>query len=179
MNLQKSSRFFFFLSNALSLSRAPLAFLFLNSNPSVRATSVFLAMLTDSIDGFLARKAHSTSRFGAIIDPIMDKFFVYFVLSILFIEKKIGLTQWLAFTSRDIAILIFGSYLLSRSLLKTYEIKSIILGKISTGLQFLFLTLLSFDFFIPAKAYWIFIPLGFSVFIELFYSQRKSIPKEN
>jgi CDP-diacylglycerol--glycerol-3-phosphate 3-phosphatidyltransferase len=169
-----ASKVFFYLSNALSLSRAPLAFLFINPNPIVRATSVVLAMITDSVDGFLARKANSTSKFGAIIDPLMDKFFVYFVLTILFIEKKISILEWVAFTSRDLAIFVFGSYLLTSSYLKSYEIKSIILGKISTALQFLFLILLSFNIIIPSAAYIIFIPLALIALLELILMHKKS-----
>ena len=33
-------------------------------------------MFTDSIDGYIARRSKSVSRFGAILDPAMDKFFV-------------------------------------------------------------------------------------------------------
>lgn len=171
---KKTARLLFYVSNALSLSRGPLAFLFLIPNSFIRASCVILAMLTDSIDGYLARKAQSTSKFGAIIDPIMDKFFVYFILTILFIENKINLVEWLAFASRDIAIFVFGSYLLIRSSLKNYEVKSIILGKITTGLQFLFLILLSFNYSIPAWSYLLFIPLAFSAFIELFITHKSA-----
>lgn len=171
---KKTKRIFFYISNALSLSRGPLAFLFLIPNSIIRASCVILAMLTDSIDGYLARKAQTTSKFGAIIDPIMDKFFVYFLLSILFLEKKINTIEWIAFASRDIAIFIFGSYLLFRSCLKNYEVKSIILGKITTGLQFLFLILLSLNYIIPAWAYLLFIPLALSAFIELFITYKST-----
>ena len=166
-------KFFFYLSNALSLSRAPLAFLFFYENPILRSISVLLAMFTDSIDGYLARKANSTSKFGAIIDPLMDKFFVYFVVSIFFLEGKISILSWLAFTSRDISIFIFGSYLVSISYLKDYEIKSIVLGKISTALQFIFLILLSINYKIPNIYYTIFIPLALTAFLELIIQHRK------
>ena len=169
-----SSTFFFYLSNALSISRAPLAFLFLNPSPSVRTFAVILAMITDSIDGFLARKANSTSRFGAIVDPLMDKFFVYFILSILFIENKISVLEWIAFTSRDFALFIFGGFLLLRSCLSGYEVKSIILGKISTALQFLFLILLSWNIPVPAVAYLLFVPLAMSALVELFFNYKKT-----
>ena len=39
-------------------------------------------MATDSLDGYLARKYHKTSQFGAFLDPLMDKFFVFFAVSI-------------------------------------------------------------------------------------------------
>ena len=46
------------LSNCLTLLRAPLAFLLLIENVTVRVMAVVLAILTDCIDGYIA--------FGAI-----------------------------------------------------------------------------------------------------------------
>ncbi len=83
------------LSNSLSFIRAPLALLFLTENTFLRILAVLLAMLTDSVDGYFARRSKSVSRFGTILDPTMDKFFVYFVLSILVLQNSIPL--WAAF----------------------------------------------------------------------------------
>ncbi len=173
---KKTASLFFYLSNALSLSRAFLAFLFLLESPTARATAVILAMVTDSVDGYLARKAHSTSRFGAIIDPLMDKFFVYFALTILFMEQRIALWEWIAFTSRDFALFLFGGYLWIKSRLKTYEVQSIILGKISTALQFIFLILLSLKIPIPSLSFAVFIPLAVTALIELLFSLNAKTP---
>ena len=76
----------FTLSNVLSLVRGPLAFLFLIDRIDVRAGVILAAILTDCVDGYLARRYKYTTRLGAILDPVMDKFFVLFVLSILFYE---------------------------------------------------------------------------------------------
>ncbi len=46
----------FTVSNVLSLTRAPLALLYLISRPDVRVAVVLLATLTDIVDGYLARK---------------------------------------------------------------------------------------------------------------------------
>ena len=54
------------ISNILSFSRAPLALLFLYKSVSIRIAATILAMLTDSIDGYFARKTKSTTKFGAI-----------------------------------------------------------------------------------------------------------------
>ena len=78
----------FTASNSLSFIRAPLAFLFLQENPTLRMLAVLLAMITDMTDGHLARRSQSTSRFGAILDPAMDKFFVYFAMMTLLLENK-------------------------------------------------------------------------------------------
>lgn len=40
----------------------------------------FLAGITDYLDGYLARKYHSVSQLGEILDPIADKILILFVL---------------------------------------------------------------------------------------------------
>jgi CDP-diacylglycerol--glycerol-3-phosphate 3-phosphatidyltransferase len=48
------------------------------------ATAVFcLAMLTDQIDGWLARRAGKTTDFGRILDPVADKILVMAALIVL------------------------------------------------------------------------------------------------
>ncbi|HSX12771.1 MAG TPA: CDP-alcohol phosphatidyltransferase family protein, partial [Rhabdochlamydiaceae bacterium] len=78
----------FSLSNSLSLLRAPLALLFLYKSAPIRIAAIILAMFTDFIDGFLARKRRSATQFGAILDPTMDKLFVFIALSVLFQEGQ-------------------------------------------------------------------------------------------
>ena len=96
------------LSNSLSFLRAPLAFFFLQASPILRVAAVLLAMISDSIDGYLARRTQSASRFGAILDPAMDKFFVYFALSVLFFEGSISFLGALAMLSRDGFLCLYG-----------------------------------------------------------------------
>ncbi|MBM3199074.1 MAG: CDP-alcohol phosphatidyltransferase family protein, partial [Chlamydiae bacterium] len=79
----------FSLSNVLTFLRAPLALFFLIDSPPLRLLSLLLAMITDYMDGYIARKTRTTSQFGAKLDPLMDKFFVFFVLTVLFLEGKI------------------------------------------------------------------------------------------
>jgi len=63
------------LSNALTFLRAPLALLFLSEVTALRIGAIIIAMVTDGIDGYLARRNSSVTKLGAILDPIMDKFF--------------------------------------------------------------------------------------------------------
>ncbi len=161
------------LSNSLSFLRAPLAFLFLSESSFLRMLAVFLAMLTDSIDGYIARKYRSTSRFGAILDPAMDKFFVYFVLSFLWMEQKIYLWQVFAMVSRDFFLSLFGLYLLLFKRGKRFEITPVRFGKATTALQFLVLIGLSFSYSFSWHLYATFILLGAMAFVELFQIETK------
>jgi CDP-diacylglycerol---glycerol-3-phosphate 3-phosphatidyltransferase len=76
------------LSNILSLSRAGFALAFLQENPFFRLLAILLAMVSDFLDGYIARKQKMTTQFGAILDPIMDKFFVFFAGGVFYLEKK-------------------------------------------------------------------------------------------
>lgn len=164
----------FNLSNSLSLLRAPLAFLFLAESTTLRIVAIVLAMFTDSIDGYVARRSKSVSRFGAILDPAMDKFFVYFALTVFFLEGKLELWQALAMVSRDFFLIFFATYLSAVGGLKNYEYRSIRWGKISTALQFIVLIGLCINIVFPAAVYLVFVLLGSLAFIELFVRLRTS-----
>ncbi len=162
------------LSNSLSFLRAPLAFLFLIENTSFRILAIFLAMLTDSVDGYLARRQRTTTQFGAILDPAMDKFFVFFALTVLFLESKLAIWQACAMISRDFALCLFGIYLSLSGRWGSYEFKAIRWGKITTAMQFLILIGLTVGLSVPIYVYGIFILFGVLAFVELFGHKRLS-----
>ena len=73
----------FNLPNILTMIRVALipVFVILFYWPTPRsnlmAAVVFIiAALTDLLDGFLARKLHKTTKFGAFLDPVADKIMV-------------------------------------------------------------------------------------------------------
>ena len=156
------------ISNSLSFFRAPLAFLFLQENPLWRLLAIFLAMLTDCIDGYLARRYSSTSRFGAVLDPVMDKFFVYFALAVLFQEGKIALWEILAMTSRDFFLCLYGILMIATARWKSVVFRSVRWGKVTTALQFIVLLGLVLDFSFSWIAYASFVAMGWLAFLELF-----------
>lgn len=155
------------VSNCLSLIRAPLAFLFWQESSSVRFAAILLAMITDCVDGYLARRNKSTSQFGAVLDPAMDKFFVYFALSILFIEEKIGPYELATMLSRDLFLCLYGLAMIATGRWKTIVFRAIKWGKITTALQFLVLIGLSFGITFPWYIYVSFIAMGWLAFLEL------------
>lgn len=155
------------LSNSLSFLRAPLAFLFLVENTTFRIIAILLAMFTDSIDGYLARRRKSVTRFGAILDPAMDKFFVFFALTVLFYEGRLELWQSCAMISRDFFLCLFGLYLSISGDWQNYQFTSIRWGKVTTALQFLVLVGLTLGIRFKYYLYGIFILFGLLAFIEL------------
>ena len=156
------------LSNSLSFIRVPLAFLFLQESPYLRLFAILLAMVTDSVDGYLARRSRSASRFGAILDPATDKFFVYFALTVLFLEEKIALWQAAAMLSRDVFLCFYGIFMAATGRWNTIVFRAIRWGKVTTALQFIVLMGLVLQFSFSWIAYAAFVAMGWLAFIELF-----------
>lgn len=157
----------FSLSNGLSLLRAPLALCFLSENTFVRLASIILAMFTDYIDGFLARKQRCVTQFGAILDPTMDKLFVFICLAIFLKERQIEFWQVCAILSRDFFLCLFGIYLYLSKKWHDYRFKSIQWGKVTTFLQFIVLISLTIKIKFSSLFYFIFVVFGLLAFIEL------------
>ncbi len=162
------------VSNSLSLIRVPLALLFLQENSSLRILAVLLAMLTDSIDGYLARKTQSASRFGAILDPAMDKFFVFFAMSILFLEGKMTPVEIAAMLSRDFFLCLYGFVMLATGRWKSIVFRGIRWGKATTALQFVVLIGLILKVSFPWPVFAAFLLMGGLAFLELFQSSRRT-----
>lgn len=165
------------VSNILSLLRAPLALVFLQENPVYRMIALTLALVTDGLDGFLARRWKHSTQLGAIIDPLMDKFFALFVISILLIEGKVAAWQMLAMLSRDFAILIFGAYLVLSGRFGQFQMQAIWTGKAATFMQFIILFLVTSEWPFPQSIFFLPIVLGFAALGELFLIDART--KEN
>lgn len=156
------------LPNFISLLRLPLAFLFLTQNITCRLTVLALAMLSDGLDGYLARKFQQASKVGTILDPLMDRFFVFFVIWVLIQENQITFWQASSLFCRDIAVILFGFYLTLSGQLKRYRLGAIWCGKATTFLQFLFFFGVTLNFSIPFYFYGLFIFLGVLALVELY-----------
>ncbi len=153
--------------NSLSFLRAPLALLLLIENVALRTCIILLAMLTDCVDGYLARRYRYTSRFGAILDPLMDKFFVYVALAILFYENRLSFWLALAMLSRDGALIAYLIYLGAKRRRDALLFKPIRWGKVTTAAQFCFLIALFLKVKVPSSLFFSFVLFGVLAFIEL------------
>lgn len=158
----------FNIPNFLSLLRAPLALCFLQANPLIRAGALIAAMISDCLDGYIARRFKMVSKVGTFLDPLMDKFFVLFIACTFIYEGKLGIPETLALISRDFAVVLFGIYLASTGKLSQYRFRSIWCGKATTALQFVVLLLLNFGIIIPIWLYSAFIALGGLALFELY-----------
>lgn len=169
----------FTLPNILSLLRIPLAILFIYDNVMTRVLSISLAAMTDFFDGYLARRFQQTSRYGVVLDPMSDKFFVIVSLSLFYMKEQISLLEACTMLCRDFSVIIFGIYLLFTGNFYKYHFRSIWCGKVTTSLQLSVLMALTLNLSIPPYLYGFFIVLGFLALIELYFSDHSFIPNEN
>jgi len=162
----------FTVPNLLSLLRFPLALLFLKEDMFYRLISLALAMISDGLDGFLARRYKQSSRVGTVLDPLMDRFFVFFVIGVLLSEHQLTLWQASTLLCRDFAVILFGFYLVMTDKLTTYRFRAIWCGKVTTFLQFLIFTGITLQYSIPTYFYALFVLLGVLALLELYLSKE-------
>lgn len=128
------------LPNVLSLSRLGLAALFVaEASVPWRVFTVALASLTDVLDGWIARRRGKTSRFGALLDPVTDRFFVFVAVCTFLFEGTLATWEYFVVISRDLMTAI--GFLVARAMpsLRPVTFKARPGGKIVTSLQLLVL----------------------------------------
>lgn len=160
-------------ANALSLLRLPAALIFTIDSVIVRLCAIALAMVSDALDGYFARRTKTVSQLGAILDPIMDKFFAIFALGILVATHQMPFWAMMAMISRDFFLFLFGLYLTIIKYWDKYQFRSIFWGKITTAAQFTVLILVVIRVPMPWYVFMSFIPLGFMTAVGLYCNLKK------
>ena len=97
------------------------------------------ACLTDALDGTIARLTNSKTELGAFLDPMADKLLIVSSFVTLAILAKIPVWLVIIVVSRDIILTLGGMVIYFTG--KSLTIKPSILGKATTFLQFLVVTL--------------------------------------
>ncbi len=131
------------LPNLISLSRLGLAVAFVVSKgPDARIVILLVAGATDFLDGYLARRRGSASKWGALIDPIADRFFVFTAVSVLLFDETIDTWQYAVLISRDFMTAV--GFLTARAIpwLRNVTFKSRMSGKVVTVMQLITLVIL-------------------------------------
>lgn len=113
---------------------------------------IFIAGVSDGIDGFLARAFNWRSRLGGILDPLADKILLM-SLFVVFTFKGL-LPMWLMYlvVTRDIVIL--GGAIAYHFVTHQLEMRPLIVSKINTGLQIALILLVALILAEVAVAPW-------------------------
>ncbi len=134
----------FTISNGLSLFRAFMAFPIVialeNNHIRLGFAAIILAIITDFLDGYVARKLNCITNLGKLLDPIADKIIILAVMIFLIFspEHQFPIYFFLLLGARDISLSIIVSYLMNQQS-EIFESNST--GKIFIGIVALGMTL--------------------------------------
>lgn len=158
-----------YLPNLISIFRGTLSVFFLQHKTWLRVFAILVAMFTDVLDGFIARRFSKVSFMGAVIDPIMDRVFVFIAALIFYSEGKMELSMIFLMLGRDVAVFSFACFLFFTGKWRYYTPSSLLVGKVTTALQFAVLLLITLGYNVPLNFFFVFILLGIGAFLELFF----------
>lgn len=139
-----------------------------------------IAILTDRLDGYFARKYGEVTEFGKIIDPVADKIVIGTVTLILTIQNYLPLWFVIAVIGRDLLILFGGCYMKS-----SFQIipQSNLIGKMTVGFLsvVLILVLLNISALDGIKIIFIWLSVLFLIISLVLYilKLKKFFPERN
>jgi phosphatidylglycerophosphate synthase len=163
-----------FFPNFLSILRILLIPLVFILNENFRFPILVVAGFSDLFDGYLARKWHTETSFGAVIDPIGDKALAITYSVLYFREGVLDFFQLGALFARDAALLVFLLYLFMKGSFSTWKIRSFYSGKMATLFQGLVFICITLHCSPPSSFYYILYSLGFFSLFELLFLYKRS-----
>lgn len=153
MNERSASGYMQFLPNLITCSRIVMAGLFPLAPERWHLAIVAAAVLSEFLDGFLARLLNATSYLGQVLDPIADKLFFLSVSVTWIWLGELTLGQWLLLGTRDLGVLLIVLGLLAIQKLRTVRsIEARYLSKITTALQYAVFFVILLDMEQPVAA---------------------------
>lgn len=128
------------LVNSLSIIRfflAPLFFyLFLTGSRLPAIIVAVIILLSDFLDGYLARKLNKVTPLGGTLDAIADKLFITLGLAAFLITQSLTIVQALLAFSKDILVVLSIAVLGVKEKRKVTSFKSASFGKAIAVLQY-------------------------------------------
>jgi len=124
------------LPNLISLSRLPLVvgIVFLLESP-LRYVLFALVVVSDGVDGWVARRLDQTTELGALLDPVLDKFTALVLVVALFPRTDLAVEFLVLFFARDLFVLALVP-LVPLYGFDTSKVQARLFGKVVTNLQF-------------------------------------------
>jgi CDP-diacylglycerol--glycerol-3-phosphate 3-phosphatidyltransferase len=133
------------VADYLSLSRIPLTvmFLFFAHDALIAMILLALVIITDVLDGFIARKFYKPSKFGGVIDPLCDKVFIVSSFVIYIAIGRLNPAFFLPLVLRDIYSV---AEIIHIHVSKSEKFhKANIFGKLTTAFQYVMIAILIID----------------------------------
>jgi len=137
------------LANLISILRAFLTFplIYSMTNPDWMVYTfiiIVIAVLSDALDGYFARRAHAVTHFGKLLDPLADAVIIIAVTFFLVIDQSRNFPLWylILFLIRYLSITLFAMYLINHT---EREFGTNQVGKISVSITSLTLALYIFN----------------------------------
>ena len=136
------------LANTISMLRAAAAIpiIYTLNYPEMRAVTagiIIIAILSDALDGYLARRAHEVTQVGMWLDPIADFIIITSVVLYLVILEIFPLWFFIFYIVRHFLIAVPALYFVNTG---QYILHSNWWGKWSTGITALTVFLHMFEF---------------------------------
>jgi len=151
-NESMPTNFFALIPNAITAVRLVLAFLFPFLPESWHLGVIAIALLSEFLDGFVARLLNAESYLGQVFDPIADKVFFFSVALTWTLMEKLSLTQWALLGARDIGVILVAlGIAVTGHAGSVKSIKAQFLSKLATTLQYLVMGCILFDVLKPVS----------------------------
>ncbi|NPA52912.1 MAG: CDP-diacylglycerol--glycerol-3-phosphate 3-phosphatidyltransferase [Aquificae bacterium] len=164
------------VANLVTLSRlAIIPVLIYSIQQEIYLLSGFLvlsALVSDWLDGIIARKTNEVTQHGKLLDPAIDKIFIISVL-VAFVEKHyINSYPVFLIVTREFLVTWLRSVMVNKGIV----IPAFFLGKLKTTFQLLAVFLLSIGYItIGAVVLWISIIMAYVSaiqYFQIFYKNR-------
>ena len=124
---------------------------------------------TDYLDGYVARSKNIVTRLGTILDPIADRFFVFFASITLMLDQRLTLWSLAAIFARDLFLFLFWAYIKLNGSWENYRCKATLWGKVTTVVQLILLLAITLNVVFPPAFFLGLLVLGIFTFAELLY----------
>ena len=142
------------IPNVITLIRIflvlPIAWLLWENRHLEAFYLTIVAGVSDALDGFLARRFKWTSKIGATLDPLADKFLVAAVFIVFTLQGHIPLWVAIIVLARD--FIIIGGAGVYKILYEEIEIDPTFVSKTNTAMQIVVLCLILLGF-LPAGVF--------------------------
>ena len=175
-----------YLSNILSISRLFfLPFIIFGLSKYTPGYKLFtgimmaLAMITDSLDGVVARRLNKVSSLGKLLDPLCDKIYIGVIAIAVTLMRDYPWWAMGFIISRDVGLILGGILMVKQWTIIT---SSNIWGKATTIFQFLSIIAYAFDILDQYKTYVLTVALVFTgvsaiSYATEFYHLRRDMSK--